>query len=260
MNCRESQSLIGEYALGMLDEKNRLAIEEHLELSGCEACLKELEATQQALASLIRDEPLLTPPERLKDAISARLSDTRVVPSPIPLTVERSKQRRWNWHYVTAAGLAAVALGWGVTQWSRLDGLRPGDQALMAWRKQIEGVDHNLGLIGTRLVGLPLDEAEHTHLAYVVVDQVSRGVHVWTRAFEPGGKTAAPNHAWLLNPAGEVVGKSRLALKGDRLAGVVPADELRSGFTYRLLLTHESDAQADSPKGNTIDSAELLID
>lgn len=114
------------YALGALDENERVSFEEHL--ASCDICAAEVRELKDVAALLATAVPAVTPPARLRDRI---LSDARAVrpidsvlaappgPSPALRTRERVPAapagRRWGtvvpWLAAAAAVVVAVYLG-----------------------------------------------------------------------------------------------------------------------------------------------------
>src|SRR3954452_756084 len=99
---------VGAYSMGLLDERDRRAFEDHL--AGCEACAAELAELSPMAALLKGVEPVGAP---------AGAADHQAAGAPVTQLIRRratSQRQRRRWQHVAgaAAGIALIGGGIGV--------------------------------------------------------------------------------------------------------------------------------------------------
>lgn len=105
-DCREWRESLGAYALGQLDDEERIGLEAHLE--GCPACRAELASLEPVVAMLphadpARFGPAPQPPPELGARIAATIDGER-------RAVQRRRRRRAFGGFALGGATAAVAV------------------------------------------------------------------------------------------------------------------------------------------------------
>jgi len=114
-------ALSGAYAVGALDDAERVAFEQHL--AQCAACRAEV-ASFRETSALIAETEALDPPASLRDGVLAGISQVRPLPPEAPAAPEEpagtqqpiAVRRRWLAPFLAAAA-AVVLLAVGVLAW-----------------------------------------------------------------------------------------------------------------------------------------------
>jgi anti-sigma-K factor RskA len=120
MTHDELRELTGGYALGVLGEEERRALEAHL--ASCPACAQEVREFQHVTAALAYTVPQHDPPAALRDRV-VRAVAAASAPGRADESARRSNRALPVW-FAAAASLAAVALGlYAMTLRARIDDL-----------------------------------------------------------------------------------------------------------------------------------------
>jgi anti-sigma-K factor RskA len=96
MTCEELRDEYELHALGLLEEPERSALEEHLR-SGCKTCTAGVKRAYELNAAVLGMVPDVAPPRRLRDRVIASVSGSR--------------RSVWSWLGMPAAALAGLLLG-----------------------------------------------------------------------------------------------------------------------------------------------------
>jgi hypothetical protein len=96
MNCQELQDSFELYALGALEDEERLEIDAHL-ARGCETCGEALANALAINAAVLTFAPDVKPPKRLKRQLMASVG---------------VRYPGWGWVWALAAGLAVIVALW----------------------------------------------------------------------------------------------------------------------------------------------------
>jgi hypothetical protein len=126
VRCEDVRLDIEAYALGALEEREKLAVESHLET--CEDCREIERAYRTAVDHLSLAIPLYRAPPRLRDRIMGGIGASRPI-----LTPRSILHMRW-WAGTAAAALLFIAIGglaWAVTLSFEVRGLREDNQRLV---------------------------------------------------------------------------------------------------------------------------------
>jgi anti-sigma-K factor RskA len=107
MDHNELRELTGAYALGMLTDDERLALEGHLR--ECQACAAEVRETINATTALGVGVPQIDPPPSLRARVLATATAER--PAVMPRATPRTTSTTLPYWLAAAASIAAVALG-----------------------------------------------------------------------------------------------------------------------------------------------------
>ncbi len=105
MRCKDVRNKLTEYRLGLLNDRQRKAIEAHLE--HCPRCREELAALER-ISELLAPAPQVTPARDLWPEIEARLRHKRSASSRLP----------WRWRIATAAASAAAVVALLLALWA----------------------------------------------------------------------------------------------------------------------------------------------
>lgn len=105
MNAVDVHGFAGAYALHALDNVEREAFARHL--AECETCAIEV-AEFELTAARLADDTFVTPPPRLKDAVMARVRQTRQTAAPEKRS-RAPKRRAQSWRHRTLATLVAAS-------------------------------------------------------------------------------------------------------------------------------------------------------
>lgn len=110
----ELHTLAGAYALDALTEIERAAFARHI--AECEACSAEV-AELTETASRLSFAAWEAPPAGLREAVLARVADTRQVTASRPDRAQHGDVRRWRRWTAAAVAAGVVALGGMATVW-----------------------------------------------------------------------------------------------------------------------------------------------
>ncbi|MHB8917052.1 MAG: anti-sigma factor family protein [Desulfocucumaceae bacterium] len=104
MRCHEAQELMSEYTDGVLDPSDQERVDRHIE--GCPECRSELDALKMVV-DLVRDLPLVEPPQEFRPELRKRLETEAVRPQNTGL-VHRLASGRWSGIIALAASFVLV--------------------------------------------------------------------------------------------------------------------------------------------------------
>lgn len=104
MRCHEAQELMSEYIDGVLDPSDQERVDRHIQ--GCPECRSELDALKMVV-DLVRDLPLVEPPQEFRPELRKRLETEAVRPQNTGL-VHRLASGRWSGIIALAASFVLV--------------------------------------------------------------------------------------------------------------------------------------------------------
>lgn len=102
MSHEPYDTLAATYAVGALDEQERVEFERHL-AGGCDVCEATLRESAEALAALARSRPPMIPPPEVKEQLMRRIA------AATPARRGESRPRRLVWAVGTVAAVIAAA-------------------------------------------------------------------------------------------------------------------------------------------------------
>jgi hypothetical protein len=132
---------IGAYSMGLLEDQDRLAFEDHL--AQCPSCAAEL-AELSPMAALLRGVEPVGPPEELAEATVTELIQRRVA--------QQHRRRRWQVALGAAAGVVLIAGGIAVGVATAGQAGSPPAAAVVITGQRHSATDPGTGVAGT--VGL----------------------------------------------------------------------------------------------------------
>ncbi|MFG3349447.1 anti-sigma factor domain-containing protein [Streptomyces sp. NPDC048018] len=213
-HATDAHTLVAAYALGALDDTERLDFDAHLRL--CEACRQEaaeFRATTTRLAAAVAQAP----PAAAKAQVMAAIDGVRQLPpriaNPGPAPALGGPLRRRAMPLALAAGVAAAALG-GVAVWQTQNGRDLQQQARQA-QQQLDAVGAVLAAPDARTVhGKAANGALTT-----VVSSHQQDKAVFTAANLPAPGAGKTYQLWLdhdgtMRPAGLIDHDGTVLLTG----------------------------------------------
>lgn len=149
MTCVEARDLLPEFAVGVLDDGERVRVERHLQW--CAGCRKEAAELGSAAATFAYSLPQASVPSGLSDRVVRGIQRAAAAPG---------SPRRWRTLAVaTVAGLVALTgLGWGAVMAGRAE--RYADRALNAEVRQAEALDRFQRVLASIVPGAELPQQE----------------------------------------------------------------------------------------------------
>lgn len=171
MNCQKAQYLIQEYLENELDTAEKIELAQHL--LECAECREEMSQMEQADAYFSR-QPLLSPPESLREKIMAQLS--LIQPEVEELgTVQHNPKKsvRRFWYILLSLGQICLAA-------SMLVAIRPEWLLPTTWSRFLKYI----GMVGWNQL-LTLKTAGEHSLKLIYFDKLSSGSEIYNFLIQP---------------------------------------------------------------------------
>lgn len=255
MTCVEVRELLAEFAVGVLAEPDRVAVERHLQW--CAGCRKEASELGSAAATVAYALPQAPVPKGLADRVVGRIRHAAGAPGS-------ARRLRTSAAAAIAALVAVSALGWGAVMAGRAE--RFADRAVEAEQAQAQALANFQKLI----VGLIPDQEIPTQETFLTQLTPQRGgsgggwalelvsdtrldfVIVTVNGLEPLDTQALPYRVTLANDAGRIIRVGKITeLDADGVADLIRQfdDQDLTGFTD----VQVTDARGDVALSGTVD-------
>ncbi len=257
MTCLQVRELLPEHAVGVLSERDRTAVEQHLRW--CAGCRKEAAELASAAAVVGFALPPVETPSGLGDRVVRRVRAVAGAPgSP--------RRMRAAAAAAIAAVVAVSGLGWGAVMAGRAERFQ--DRAALAERRQAEAIENFQQVIAELVPGTEVP-AQETFLGQLAPAQGGSGggavlqlvsatridfVVVMVSGLDPTDLEALPYRVRLSNAAGEVLRVGRIdELDADGAADLIRQfdDRELAGFT----LVEIASARGDVVLSGTVDQS-----
>jgi hypothetical protein len=249
MNCEIHEDTLISYALGQLDRRARQLIDEHL--SCCVHCTQRLRDLQETLGCLPSNIDPVTPPERIKRQLLARIQKHQAA----------GRSDRWNTNFrrrLSRSVRLNVAATVGLALLSYLiikAGMSwyQGHQARHLLSTRIGNAGDLFDLPQLRFVSLQSELTGEDVRAHLVWDESTREAHFFVAGLKP--QAGLQCCVWLRSTDEKWLPPETLTFDNNGMATGVQEVQLPFQRIERVLITLGSTELSDVPAGRVVFSS-----